>query len=87
MTLLPNHVFHYFSVPDYEVVKLHHSVRRRDTGDGEKIIRLKAFGKKLHLSLSKTPNLFKDDLRVWTAETNSTGHLHYHELPQVCKRY
>ncbi|XP_075227661.1 sol narae metalloprotease isoform X2 [Lycorma delicatula] len=69
------------NVPDYEVVRVH-SVRRRDTEEGEKILKLKAFGRDLHLSLSKTPNLYKDDLKVWTAETNSTGHLHYHELPQ-----
>ncbi|RZF48748.1 hypothetical protein LSTR_LSTR013832 [Laodelphax striatellus] len=78
------HVDNHEDVPVYEVVRVH-SVQKRDTtsdSDSDRHLRLRAFGRDLDLALRRTPSLFKDNLRVWTADSNSTGHLHYEELPQ-----
>ncbi|XP_039297301.1 A disintegrin and metalloproteinase with thrombospondin motifs 16 isoform X3 [Nilaparvata lugens] len=76
------HVDNHEDVPVYEVVRVH-SVQKRDTDSvSDRHLRLRAFGRDLDLALKRTPSLFKDNLRVWTADSNSTGHLHYEELPQ-----
>ena len=49
-------------------------------------LKLKAFGRDVHLNLQRTEGLFAGGtLRMWTAEPNSTHpqQVEYHEVPQV----
>lgn len=76
------------AVPEYEVVKVRSIRRRRGAGvrpeeDKSRVMKLQAFGRDLELTLRKSDGLFKDKLRMWAAEPNSTGSINYTELPHV----
>uniref|UniRef100_A0A1B6E598 Peptidase M12B domain-containing protein n=1 Tax=Clastoptera arizonana TaxID=38151 RepID=A0A1B6E598_9HEMI len=72
------HVDSHAEVPEYEVVRVRRTATERDRHN----VRLKAFGRDLQLSLKRAQGLYKDDLRVWTAEPNVTGEVLYTPLPQ-----
>jgi hypothetical protein len=68
------------AVPDYEVVRVRRSARpRADTHN----LQLRAFGRDLALALRPADGLFRQPLRFWTAEANSSGHVLYDPLPHV----
>ncbi|CAH0390968.1 unnamed protein product [Bemisia tabaci] len=80
------HVNLHADVPEYEVVKVRSIRRRRGAGvrpeeDKSRVMKLQAFGRDLELTLRKSDGLFKDKLRMWAAEPNSTGSINYTELP------
>ncbi|KAG8273556.1 hypothetical protein J6590_016878 [Homalodisca vitripennis] len=65
-------------IPQYEVVRVRRAATPHlDTHN----LRLRAFGQDLDLALRRTQGLFKDQLRFWTADSNSSGHVHYSLLP------
>lgn len=68
------------AVPEYEVVRVRRSAAH--TADTHRL-RLRAFGEDVDLALRRTDGLFKDQLRFWTADTNSSGHVDYSLLPHV----
>lgn len=68
------------TVPEYEVVRVRRSAAH--TADTHRL-RLRAFGEDVDLALRRTDGLFKDQLRFWTADTNSSGHVDYSLLPHV----
>ncbi|XP_046677312.1 A disintegrin and metalloproteinase with thrombospondin motifs 16 isoform X2 [Homalodisca vitripennis] len=72
------HVDKHSDVPQYEVVRVRRAATPHlDTHN----LRLRAFGQDLDLALRRTQGLFKDQLRFWTADSNSSGHVHYSLLP------
>lgn len=89
-----------FTVPEYEVIHLH-SVHKRETSPynttddrrkrsiaAEKVLKLKAFGKKHELALQPLDQqLFKGNLKMWSAESDGNGSISYTELPDVSKHY
>lgn len=91
------HVDHHSAVPEYEVVKIHSIRKREignlDDGGGgaysrtkeknsnTKVLKFSAFGQNLNLNLEKSNSLFKDKLKMFIAEPNISGSIHYTELP------
>lgn len=69
-------------VPQYEVVRVRRSTRMATHPDTHNL-RFSAFGQDLDLALTRTEGLFKDNLRFWAADSNSSGHVLYSLLPQV----
>lgn len=85
----------YVTVPEYELVHIHHHPRKRDVDISENLIdsnddktnlKLKAFGKHLNLTLTPNRGLFaKNRLKIWTVEPNATAQhgVEYVQLPEV----
>lgn len=83
-------------VPEYEIVHLH-SIQKREapqllnTSDenikqkiAEKLLKLEAFGKRHELALQPlNEQLFKGNLKMWSAESDGNGSISYTELPDV----
>ncbi|KAJ9586844.1 hypothetical protein L9F63_019563, partial [Diploptera punctata] len=79
-------------VPEYEVVHVHSLTKRgvRTDDDDSKLrrLKLKAFGRDVHLTLQRTDGLFKDgELKMWVVEPNITQphEVEYRDLPQYCR--
>lgn len=94
-------IYFLISVPNYEVIHLH-TIHKREisafnttdnTDDrskrsiaAEKVLKLKAFGKKHELALQPLDQqLFKGNLKMWSAESDGNGSISYTELPDVSK--
>lgn len=72
-----------------------HSIKKRETVNttddskdkrkqAEKLLKLKAFGKSHELSLQPLDQqLFKGNLKMWSAESDGNGSISYTELPDV----
>ncbi|XP_065200009.1 A disintegrin and metalloproteinase with thrombospondin motifs like isoform X2 [Planococcus citri] len=81
-------------VPEYEIVNLH-SIRKREIANttnsskdkrkiNDKLLKLQAFGKSHELSLQPLDQqLFKGNLKMWSAESDGNGSISYTELPDA----
>lgn len=76
-------VLFFFSVPDYEIVRVRRSPTDTKPAPNQHNLQLRAFGKDLQFRLRRAEGLFKDDLRFWAADPNVTGEVHFTPLPPV----
>ncbi|KAI5699501.1 hypothetical protein M8J76_005323 [Diaphorina citri] len=55
--------------------------KEKTSEDDSKVLKFSAFGQNLNLNLQKSDSLFKDKLKMFIAEPNVSGSIHYTELP------